>query len=178
TRPSTMSKRPDTSRSSPPQRTHPRPNAVADAITTSVPTVVIRLGRTRSRMKTRASGSISFAKPSRTFWGITFMVGGRYRDVTKLSIEQVLGAQAPKPREPPLPGSPHRFAHPAGENRATQLRAGRQPIEASIIEAQRIRLRRSDRPQRQDGGPRGIVPPPIRHVESDAAHLDLIILAV
>src|SRR5207249_10669067 len=39
------------------------------------------------------------------------------------------------------------------------LRAGRQPIEAGIIEAQRIRLRRSDRPQRQDGGPRRIVPP-------------------
>src|SRR2546422_10104577 len=47
-----------------------------------------------------------------------------------------------------------------------------------FIEAQRIRLRRSDRPQRQDGGPRRIVPPPIRHVESDAAHLDVIILAV
>src|SRR3989475_6792509 len=178
TRPSNRSNTPDTSSSKPPGRTHPRPNAVADAITTSVPTVVMRLGRMCRRMNTTASGSISFPKPSRTRWGMTFMAGRSERGATKVSIEQVLGAQALKPCEPSIPGPPHRFTDRARDRCAPQLGAAGQPVEARVVEAERIRLRRPDRSQHQNGGPCPVRPPPVRPAPTDAAPFDVIILAV
>jgi len=175
TRPSNRSNTPDTSSTKPPKWTHPSrtPSPSDDH---QVPTVVMRLGRTCRRMSRRASGSISFPEAISHVLGITFMARRKVAGATKVSIEQVLGAQAPKSRERPIPRPPDRVGRAVGENRAPQLRALRQTVEACRIETQRIGLHCPDGRQHEGRRRVSVVPPPIGHAQSDGPDLDAVVL--
>src|SRR5437667_10623205 len=91
-------------------------------------------------------------------------------------MDHVLGGQALNPCEPPIPGPPHRSTDRARDRCAPQLGAAGQPVEARVVEAERIRLRRPDRSQHQNGGACRNVPPPLRPPQTEAASFDRIIL--